>query len=79
MLANVQLEKVDDVEPLKSLPALTAAATLQKLANGASEIGLNLLRANKEALEEAGRGKKPVPTGLNHFYGESNDTDTADA
>jgi len=79
MLANVQLEKVDDVDPLKSLPALTAAATLQKLANVSSEIGLNLLRANKEAVDEANKRKNKAPAGLTHFYGESDDTEPADA
>ncbi|MDW3684891.1 helix-turn-helix domain-containing protein [Cupriavidus sp. CV2] len=71
-IAAQQVEKIDDVEPIeKSMKALIGVSTLTKLANGASEIGLNLLRANKEALEDASRGKAKAPTGLTHFYGES--------
>lgn len=51
ILANQQLEKVDDVNPVKSVETLQAVALLQKMANGASEIGLNLLRANKDTVE----------------------------
>lgn len=51
MLANQQLQKVDDVDPMKSLNELQAVATLTKLANSSSEIGINLLRANKEEIE----------------------------
>lgn len=79
-IAAQQVEKVDDAEPLtKSMQQLLGVQALTKMANGASEIGLNLLRANKEALEDASRGKKPAPAGLNHFYGESDDTEQADA
>ena len=48
LLANQQLEKVDEVDPMKSVSELQAMALLQKLANTSSEIGLNLLRANKD-------------------------------
>lgn len=49
-LANLQLEKVDDVDPLKCAEQLQAHVLLQKMANTSSEIGLNLLRANKDAM-----------------------------
>jgi hypothetical protein len=39
------------------------------MANEASEIGVNLLKANKDVTAEAGR--EDVPTSLDHFYGES--------
>lgn len=57
ILANQQLELVDDVNPLRNTVQLQAAALLQKMANGASEIPLNLLRANKDAIEDMNRSK----------------------
>ncbi len=59
LMANQQLDKVDDVDPLKSVNVLQAVALLQKMANSSSEIGLNLLRANKEAIESANKGDAP--------------------
>lgn len=52
ILANQQLDLVDDVDPLKSALQLQSALLLQKMANGASEIPLNLLRANKDMIED---------------------------
>lgn len=57
MLANQQLELVDDVNPLKSIVQLQAMALLQKMANSSSEIPMNLLRANKDAIEEMNKPK----------------------
>ena len=57
ILANQQLEAVDDVNPLRSTMQLQAAALLQKMANGASEIPLNLLRANKDAIEDMNKSR----------------------
>lgn len=70
MLANQELEKVDTVHPMKSAEHLTSAATLQKLANGSAEIPINLLRANKDAVESLNKPVRDVPAGLSHFYGE---------
>lgn len=80
-IAAHQVEKIDDVDPLtKSATQLMSVSALTKLANVSSEIGLNLLRANKEAVEEANKRKNKAPAGLTHFYGESDDTaDAADA
>lgn len=55
LLANQQLELVDDVEPLKSMLPLKTFEALQKMANGASEIPMNLLRANKDTIEDLNR------------------------
>jgi hypothetical protein len=41
------------------------------VANASSEIGINLLRANKEAVEGLNKPARDVPAGLSHFYGES--------
>jgi IS30 family transposase len=62
ILANQQLEKVDDAEPMKSVVELQAVAVLQKLANTSSEIGLNLLRANKDAMQVD--DEPPAPTAV---------------
>ncbi len=51
-LANQQLDTVDDVNPLKSVEQLQSVALLQKMSNGASEIPLGLLRANKEHIDD---------------------------
>jgi len=60
MLANQQLEKVDAVDPLTSSKELQAVAVLQKMANSSSEIGLNLLRANKDSMPTDDEPPTPV-------------------
>jgi transposase-like protein len=55
ILANQQLEKVDDVNPLSTAAQLKTFEVLQKMANGASEIPMNLLRANKDMIESMNR------------------------
>lgn len=65
MLANQQLEKVDDVNPMENAVQLQAAAALQKMANCAMEGPLNLLRANKDMIETMNRDandKVPLPS-----------------
>lgn len=52
MLANQQLDKVDDVNPLASANELKTFEALQSMANGASQIPMNLLKANKDAIDE---------------------------
>lgn len=64
-IANGQLEKVDDAEPMKSTDILKAHAVLQKLANEAAIVpaGLMNAQANREVLRAAredGDSIKPV-------------------
>lgn len=61
-IANSKVQLVDDARPLdeKSLLELKGIAVLTKLANESSEIGINLLRANKEKVDELNKG--PVDT-----------------
>lgn len=56
-IANAKLQQVDDSQPLseESRTALTDVAALSKMANEASQIGMNLLKANQEAVDEANR------------------------
>lgn len=51
-LANAEVAKVDDAQPLnaESLEAMKGVAALTKLANDSSSIALNLLAANKDAV-----------------------------
>lgn len=52
-IANTQVEKIDEVDPLSadSIESIKGIGVLNKLANDSSEIGLNLLRANKERID----------------------------
>lgn len=59
MMANQQLEKVDEVNPMKSMEHLQAVALLQKMSNAAAETPLNLLRANKESIDAMNKGDAP--------------------
>ncbi len=49
-IANGQVAKIDDANPMESHETLQAIATLTKMANDSSVIGVNLLNANKEQI-----------------------------
>jgi len=67
-LANSEVAKVDDADPLASIASLRSVGVLTKLANDSASIAVNLLAANKDRVRE---GEKPdVPAGLEHFYGQ---------
>lgn len=51
-MANQQMEKVDDVNPMTTASFLQAHAVLQKMANCAMEGPLKLLGANKDMIED---------------------------
>lgn len=68
MLANQQLDQIDEINPLKSMVQLQAAALLQKMANASGEMPLNLLRANKQ---EAPVGENPFESLLAAVNGSS--------
>lgn len=53
-IANAQADKIDDANPIgdeASLATLKGISALTALANNSAEIGLNLLKANKEAID----------------------------
>jgi len=52
-LANSEVAKVDDADPLASREALIGVAGLVKLGNDAAQVGVNLLAANKERIKAA--------------------------
>jgi hypothetical protein len=49
-LANSEVQKVDDAQPLASVENLKGVAVLTKLANDSATIALNLIAANKETV-----------------------------
>lgn len=63
-IANFKVQEIDDAAPLgeDSLESLKGIAALTKVANMSAEIGLNLLRANKETVDSINRdADKPEP------------------
>lgn len=49
-LANSEVAKIDDAEPLGSLEALRGVGVLSKLANESASVALNLLAANRDRM-----------------------------
>jgi hypothetical protein len=61
-LANSEVAKVDDAEPMTSLENLKGVSALTKLANDSAAIALNLLAANKDTVKQLNdRGEPPEP------------------
>ena len=63
-IAHGQVDRVDDADPLAGEGEVTlkGISALTRIANTASEIGLNLLRANKEAIDGLNNSAdKPEP------------------
>lgn len=72
-MAHIKVRGIDPSAPLdeETMDKLKGIAALTRVANDSSEIAVNLLRANKDAVDEANRGQNEVPAGLEHFYGRS--------
>jgi hypothetical protein len=68
-IAHMKAAEIDDSAPLteEGVQTLKGIAVLSRMANEASDIGMNLLKANKDVT--AGGGEE-VPTSLDHFYGQ---------
>lgn len=61
-LANSEVAKVDDAEPMTSLENLKGVSALTKLANDSASIALNLLAANKDTVKRLNEdGDEPAP------------------
>ncbi len=60
-LANAEVAKVDDADPLESLDALRGVGVLSKLANESASVALNLLAANKPTMERIAAPQQAVP------------------
>lgn len=50
-IANAQVDKIDDANPMESQETMQAISALTKMANDASSIGVNLINANKEQIK----------------------------
>ena len=61
-LANSQVAKVDDADPMKSIGELRDVGVLTKLANESSLIARDLLAANKPAIERLNQERPAAPT-----------------
>lgn len=77
-IAHSKAAEIDDAQPLndESIGTLKGIAALTRLANDASEIGVNLLRANKEEIE---RINNPVTGKINSITRKIIDSKTVDA
>lgn len=53
-IANAQIDKMDDTDPAseESIAVLKGVAAITRTANEASEIGVNLLKANKDQIDD---------------------------
>lgn len=56
-IAHAKVSEIDDAKPLddESIETLKGIAVLTRMANSSSEIGINLLRANKETVDDLNR------------------------
>ena len=61
-LANREVAKIDDADPLVSIESLKGVAVLTTLANESAATGLNLLSANKDAVQKLNDPGEQVPT-----------------
>lgn len=75
-LANAEVEKVDDADPLNSMEALKGVGVLTKLANDSSQIAVNLLNANRETVRDSNRTESDgAPAGVLVVPGAMNERD----
>ena len=51
-IAHQQVSKIDDADPMATKDTLGAIAALSKVANESAQIGINLLKANKEGMPQ---------------------------
>lgn len=62
-LANTEVSKVDDSDPLASLEQLRSVGVLTKLANDSASIAINMVAANKDAIKKInGTDEEGAPT-----------------
>lgn len=61
--AHAETEKIDDAAPLANPDTLSGISALTRMANQSSEIGLNLLRANKDFVDEVNQAERAKDQG----------------
>lgn len=77
-LANSEVEKVDDADPLRpeSMESLKGVSVLTRLANDSSQIAVNLLNANRETVKDANKPPSDAaPAGVLVVPGAMNEKD----
>jgi len=60
-LANQQVSKVDDADPMSSIGELRDVGVLTKLANDSASIAINLMAANKPTIERLNQEPPAAP------------------
>lgn len=62
-IAHAKVQEIDDAAPMteQSYESLKGIAALTRMANESSQIGMNLLQANKDAIKEMNQRAKPAP------------------
>lgn len=60
-LANSEVAKIDDAEPLKSGESLKGVMVLTRLANESASIALNLMAANKDTVKRMNENPPEAP------------------
>jgi IS30 family transposase len=80
-IAHSKVAEIDDAKPLddqESVTALKGVAVLTKLANESSEIAVNLLRANRDTIEELNKRERdalpPSSTDLSNLSDDELDS-----
>lgn len=70
-IAHGKVQQIDDAEPLNeaSMESLRGVALLTKMANDASDIGINLLKANKETVDDINKGAAKDDVNLRVTFG----------
>lgn len=61
-MAHKLTDRIDDTAPMQDQETLQSIAVLTKIANSSAEVGINLLRANKEKIDDMNRNDAPKDT-----------------
>lgn len=69
-LAQTELMKVDDADPMTTGDRLKSHMVLTAAANEAAKTPVALLSANKDMVKKAAEPEEAVISGLDHFYGQ---------
>jgi predicted DNA-binding protein YlxM (UPF0122 family) len=70
VIANGQIDKIDEVDPMLTEDAMRSVAALTKMANEASQIPINLLNASKEQLKTINLPDDVKALTLDEFYAQ---------
>lgn len=69
-IANSQVDKIDEVDPLLTEDVMKGVAVLTKIANESSVIGINLINANKEQIKQINAVDDIQTLTLDEFYAQ---------